>query len=51
MAAKKKEVVTLQEVQEPEVKEVQSALGGALKKAREAQMLTIKDVCSRLNIN
>jgi cytoskeleton protein RodZ len=51
MAAKKKEVVTLQEVQEPEVKEVQSALGGALKKAREAQMLTIKDVCSRLHLN
>ena len=55
MAAKKKEVVTQQEVQEPiqelEAQEIQSALGGALKKAREVQKLTIADVCSRLHLN
>ena len=51
MAAKKKEVVTQQEVQEQEAQEIQSALGGALKNAREAQKLTIKDVCSRLHLN
>lgn len=51
MAAKKKEVVTQQEVQESEAQEIQSALGGALKQAREAQKQTIKDVCSRLHLN
>lgn len=51
MAAKKKEVVTQQEAQESEAQEIQSALGGELKKAREAQKLTIADVCSRLHLN
>lgn len=51
MAAKKKEDVTQQEVQEQEAQEIESALGGAFKKAREAQKLTIKDVCSRLHLN
>ena len=49
MAAKKKEVVTQEDVKEQEAQEIQSALGGALKNAREAQKLTIKDVCSRLH--
>ena len=51
MAAKKKEVVSQQEVQEQIAPEIQSVLGGALKSAREAQQLTIKDVCGRLHLN
>lgn len=46
MATKKKEVVTQEEVQE-----IQSVLGGALKKEREAQKLSLKDICNRLHLN
>jgi cytoskeleton protein RodZ len=46
MATKKKEVVTQEEVQE-----IQSVLGGALKKERETQKLSLKDICNRLHLN
>lgn len=49
MATKKKDAV-VEEVQQ-EIPEVQSELGGALKAAREAQKMSIKDVCSSLHLN
>ena len=49
MATKKKEAV-IEEVQQ-EVPEILSELGGAFKKAREAQKLTILDVRNRLHLN
>ena len=49
MATKKKEAV-IEEVQQ-ETPEILSELGGAFKKAREAQKLTIQDVRNRLHLN
>lgn len=49
MATKKKEAA-IEEVQQ-EVPEILSELGGALKRAREAQKLSVQDVRNRLHIN
>ena len=49
MATKKKEAV-IEEAQQ-ETPEILSELGGAFKKAREAQKLTIQDVRNRLHLN
>ncbi len=49
MATKKKEAV-IEEVQQ-ETPEILSELGGAFKRAREAQKLTIQDVRNRLHLN
>ena len=57
MAAKKKEAVAeeakqlTQEAIQQDAPEIQSELGGALKRAREAQKLTLSDVCARLHLN